>query len=183
MEESSSLTRRGRTAEVIIDVLPSRIPSFLATDIICPIVGPPDADHRRYNTARSLPSNCSLARARAPRHFESSTRPRRADLCDLWSKHRAERNFFTTATKRDEEERRGKAILERVTRVAATKGSRSSRRLYLDKKSIKVLRDQENAHSATFPQSPENRWHREIGSIIARIRQRMFRRSASFPRK
>lgn len=30
--------------------------------------------------------------------------------------------------------------------------------LYLDKKSIKVLRDQENAHSATFPQSLGNRW-------------------------
>lgn len=29
--------------------------------------------------------------------------------------------------------------------------------LYLDKKSIKVLRDQENAHSATFPQSLGNR--------------------------
>lgn len=48
--------------------------------------------------------------------------------------------------------------------------------LYLDKKSIKVLRDQENAHSATFPQSlgRGTDGDREIVSIVARIRQRMF---------
>lgn len=38
--------------------------------------------------------------------------------------------------------------------------------LHLDKKSIKVLRDQENAHSATFPQSLGNLdGDREIVSI------------------
>lgn len=42
-------------------------------------------------------------------------------------------------------------------KVPATKVSPAIRRSYLDEKSVKALRDQENARSLTFPQSPENR--------------------------
>lgn len=55
------LTRRRRPAEVIIDVLPSRI-SFVLRDRYYLHCRATVADHQPYNTTRSLPLNCRCAR-------------------------------------------------------------------------------------------------------------------------